>query len=218
VHSVSCPNCGAEQAVSATTVLHPGDRAVEELFAGHLNRVSCLSCGTPFVLDVPILFRDDEDRYLVYFMSLADGRDWRTAEREMRQLTEKLFAEIGDMVEPECRLVTTRGDLIEKIALHARNLDDRLVEYVKYQLMQNPDWQGKLDPVRHRMLYDFSSGDGDKLAFIVFDRETGDAVAGAHLPMDDFRDIEETFEANGQIQEELDRLFPGYYVSVDRLL
>ena len=110
----------------------------------------------------------------------------------------------------------TSNSFIEKIFLHTHQLDDKLVEYVKYQLYGNP--VQRIDPVRSELLYDFSTCDGEKLAFVVVDRESGRAIAGAHIPMAVYEELAAAFLNDGTFQDELDSLFPGYYVSVDRLI
>jgi len=219
VQLVECPHCDVPLEVTPVTVLRPRSEPLRQLFKGELNRVTCGACQTSFVLDVPILYRDDEARFLVYFISAPDPTRWPECERQMRQVTAQAFPPASGVEPPACRLVTDRSALIEKIAVHERGLDDRLIEYVKYQLFNNPNGERRLDPVRHRLLYDFSADpEGENLAFIVFDREHGRAMAGAHIPMDVYREVLETFTASLKMREELQSLFPGYVVSVEKLL
>lgn len=216
---VECPRCQAPQETVVVTVLQPRTAALKELFKGALNRVTCAACGTVFVLDVPLLYRDDAARFLAYLVPTSDSEQWTDGERQMRRVTEQVFSQESGLQPPTCRLVTDRSALIEKIALHERGLDDRIVEYVKYQLFHNPNREHRLDPVRQRLLYDFSADpDGANLAFIVFDRENGRATAGAHIPMDVYREVADTFTTSLKMRDELQALFPGYYVSVERLV
>jgi hypothetical protein len=219
VRVIECPRCQAPQEVVPVTVLQPRSKELKELFKGALNRVTCGACKTVFVLDVPVLYRDDAARFMVYFVPAADSASWADGERQMRQVTEQVFGQESGVLPPTCRLVTDRSALIEKIALHERGLDDRIVEYVKYQLFSNPSRENRPDPVRHRLLYDFSTDpDGAHLAFLIFDRESGRATAGAHIPMDVYREVTEAFTTSLKMRHELQALFPGYYVSVERLL
>jgi hypothetical protein len=219
VRVVECPKCQAPQEVEPVTVLQPGAKALKELFRGALNRVTCSGCGTVFILDVPILYRDDAARFLVYLLTSVDPKNWAEGEKQMQQVTAKVFSQEKGLQPPTCRLVTDRSALIEKIALHERGLDDRIVEYVKYQLFSNPSQENRLDPVRQRLLFDFSADpEGPNLAFIVFDRESGRATAGAHIPTEVYREVAEAFTTSLKMREELEALFPGYYVSVERLL
>jgi len=117
---------------------------------------------------------------------------------------------------PTVRLVFAREDFLEKIALQRQGLDDRLVEYAKFQLFQNTGGAALL-PERHRLLYDFSRSDEEKMQFAVFDRQTHQVSAALHLPQEDYHKMALEFAANEHLQRELERLFPDCLVSVDRL-
>lgn len=212
---VTCPHCGEQQTVETVTVLRPGDAAVQELFEGELNSVTCDSCGTGFLLDTPLVYRDDEARWLIYFIPLDDATQWEQAEKQMATLSESIFD--ADAIDPpECRLTLTRRAFVEKISLLQHRLDDRLVEYIKYQLYRAPD--SSIDPIRGELLYDFSSHESDQLAFVVFDRESGQAIAATHIDYDLYEALAAESAGEEGIGDEMDELFPGYYVSVDRLL
>ncbi len=214
---VECPKCDTPREVLPVTVLRPGDEALAILFAGKLNVVACAHCGASFSLDVPVLFRDDETRHLIYFLPLDNPDKWRDAEKQMGELTGKVFADEPDLDPPTCRLTFRRSDFIEKIAILLRDLDDRVVEYIKYQLLHHPGEGFDLDPVRQRLLFDFSREEDENLAFLVYDRETNQPTARTHLPMDTYREIADMLLGNKSLEQELSQLFPGAYVSVERL-
>ncbi|MBT3375629.1 MAG: hypothetical protein HN742_11935 [Lentisphaerae bacterium] len=213
---VTCPQCSEQQVVETTTVLRPGETAVQELFEGELNCVTCEACETRFFLDIPLLYRDDEVRWLIHFMPLEDATQWEKAEKQMESLSESIF-DSGDAIDlPDCRLTLTRRTFIEKISLLQHRLDDRLVEYIKYQLYRAPD--SEIDPIRNELLYDFSSKDSNRLAFIIFDRESGQAAAATHIDFDLYQELAAESAEDEGLGDALDELFPGYYVNVDRLL
>jgi len=212
---VSCPRCGAAHALCLVTVLRPGEQNLSLFFKGRLNEVACSGCQARFTVETPILFRDDERRYLAYLLPSDEPAAWRDAERQMERLTKSVFG--NDQAQlPCCRLALTRRSFVEKIALHLNRLDDRIVEYLKYQLYQRREQ--RLDPIRSELYYDFTASNSERLAFLVFDREFGKAVAAAHLPMEVYREVAEIFLGEGQAKTDIDGLFPGYYVSVERLV
>ncbi len=216
-HAVHCPRCHALQGIEPVSVLRPGDPALDALLRGSLNQTTCASCGTRFLVNVPLVFRDDAQRHVIYFMPLDDPRAWREAEQQMTHLTRQVFADADDAgAVPEIRLTVTRKAFIEKIELHLHGLDDRLIEYIKFQFYNNPD--NAIDAVRHELLYDFSSAAEENLAFILFDRESGQATAAAHIPHEIHAELAEAMLGDGGLADELRELFPGFYVSVDRLL
>ena len=212
--AVPCPKCGAEQQATAVTVVGPHDKNLDRLFCGELNKMHCRACGAEFLIQVPIVFRDDERRFLIYCLPLDEQGAAEQVEEQMEALTDEVFTEFNSDELPDCRLTLNRRHFIEKIAIHRHRLDDRLIEYIKYQMYQ----QGDIDSVRSELLYDFSSEADDVIPFIVFDRETGNAQAGAHLPKDVYDELAEMFAANEELAGEIEELFPSYNVTVDKLL
>jgi hypothetical protein len=77
--------------------------------------------------------------------------------------------------------------------------------------------EDKLNPSEHRLLIDFSNKDEDKLAFIIYDRETNQPISALHVPKAEFDSLVKEFTENEQLLAELDTLFPSCYVSVERL-
>jgi len=211
-----CPNCGRILSAAPVTVLCPGDAALEDLFRGTLNVVRCPDCDTRVALGVPVVFRDDERRVLIYYLPLKDPSGWREAEDTIQKITESVFGPESEGEPPDVRLVITRRTFIEKIALHQRGLDDRIVEYLKYQLYSRKD--DRVDSETTEILYDFTASDDEKLAFLLFDRKTGEPKAAAHFPMSVYEELAELFASDSDVAADLDRIFPGCYVSVERLL
>lgn len=211
---VPCPSCGSDVAVEVSCIITPGSDELRELFAGALNQNRCPQCGASFVLGTPLVFRDSEQHFIVYYMPIDDRSSWREVEARITDIGNRVFAEIPENARPQCRLTFRRRNFIEKIASHRAGLDDRLLEYVKYQLYNRP--VDPIDQIRSELLFDFSGADDDKLVFLLFDRETGEPTGAAHLPMEVYHELEEAFRGDS-LEEELDHLFPGPYVSVERL-
>jgi hypothetical protein len=208
-----CPNCRLLNQVAPVTRLGPDEPGLQELFAGTLNRIVCAACKTTFRVDVPVLFRDEE-RHTLIFLPAADEAGVpltpEEAETHLAAILRQLPAAAAGRGAPTCRLVLSHRQLVEKIAMLRQNLDDRLVEFVKYQLYLRRERD--LDPVRKELFYDFSAPEADRLAFIVFDRESGKPCAAAHIALDVYRDLASAFLSSDELQAELARLFPGHYV------
>ena len=189
--TVVCPHCGHRMSTQVTTVIrHDDAKALEALFKGTLNRVRCAKCGHDFLVDTTLIYRDDENPFIVYYIDDV-----------------RFTYDAGTVTFP---------DFIEKISLRRLGLDDRLIEYAKHQLFSNLGDE-RLNSSAHRLLVDFSNKDADKLAFIVYDRETNRPISSLHVPMEEFNNLVKEFSVNDQLMNELDTLFPSCYVSVDRL-
>jgi len=212
---IPCPHCQETTEATPLTVLQEGAPELDQLFDGSLNRVTCQACGKSFLFETPLLYRDDEARYLVYFLPRALAGNLDEALKQMDELYHRIFADLAADERPDCRLATQRGHFIEKIALHQFEYDDRLVEYIKYLLFQHNEG---LDPVRHELLFDFGNSDDENLMFIAFSREKGQAEYSLGLTAADYHELAEAFLATPELEAELDKLFRPYHVVVDNLL
>lgn len=125
-------------------------------------------------------------------------------------------AQSEGLARPIVRLVFTRPDFLEKIALHQHGLDDRIVEYAKYQLF-NGGAEG-ITPQRHRLLFDFTQKDSGRLIFLIYDRKAGRPIRILQVPMEEFQNLAAEFQNNLELRQELERCFPGCRVDVDILL
>ncbi|MBR4372033.1 MAG: CpXC domain-containing protein [Victivallales bacterium] len=213
---VTCPHCGHRISTQVTTVIRHDDvKALDALYKGTLNRVRCPKCGHDFLVDTTLIYRDDENPFIVYYVDIPEDADLHTYEREIDVMaTEAAMKENLDR--PTVRLTVSLPDFIEKISLRRLGLDDRLIEYAKHQLFSNLG-EERLSSSAHRLLVDFSNKDANKLAFIVYDRETNRPISSLHVPMEEFNNLVKEFSVNDQLMNELDTLFPSCYVSVDRL-
>ncbi len=211
--TVQCPACGQSVQTEVVYVIQPETPELEQLMGGQLNLANCKACDTAFLMQTPLLYRDDEDCFLAYYMPVEDDEKQQEAVAEINKINSVVF---DDDIQPTCRLTFSQRRFIEKIMIQDHGLDDRVIEYMKYQLFNRPDQ--KIDPVRFEMLYDFSRPEPDVVAFVLFDRETGEASAAAHLPLETYDELVATFLANEPSREELEKLFPGPVIAVDGVL
>jgi hypothetical protein len=211
----ACPKCSATNAFLPVTVLRDKSDELKQLLAGRLNTVLCESCETEFLYETPILYRDDPQRWMVYFLPPVIVERLDDAILQVEELYDTVFDDLADDDRPGCRLATTRNAFIEKIAVHQRGLDDRIIEYVKYQLYQNCD---DLDPIRHELLFDFSSSAGDQFTFLAFDRDTGKPTYSMEFPTADYESLATYFLSSEKMQGELNQMFRRHFVQVDDLI
>ena len=220
--AVKCPKCGLAQPVEPVTVIQPQDAAFAALMRGTLNVHACGGCGVKFHLETTLIFRDAARRAIVVLIPADSAEERLTAEKNLDAVLQRALSLPDGREDAElrhllvCRLTFTRRDMIEKIALLLNGLDDRLVEFVKFQLFRNK--KHDLDPVRQQLLYDFSSPEKQHIAFVVFDRESGKASAALHVPMDAYRELASALVTSDDLKQEIAELFPGHIVTVDLLL
>ena len=213
---LACPHCSEHFEFEPITVLTPDSEHLAELLHGTLNCVDCPQCQATLNVPAQLIYRDHQRPFLAVqpAQSLPPETEAAMALQLDESATEE--AQAAGLQRPVVRLVFTRPDFIEKIALHQQGLDDRLVEYAKYQLF-NGGADG-ITPQRHRLLFDFTQKDAGRLTFIIYDRKTGRPVRVLQVPMTEFNQLVKEFRQNPALQAKLDRCFPGCRVDVDTLL
>ena len=153
--SVDCPRCGKAHPYevwrSVNTVLDPKMRAAVRDLSAFL--FTCPSCGERTYVDYGFLYHQMEDRLMVHY---ADSEE---------RFEEACAAYAGGMVRDMrgdgylVRVVRTLSELLEKLAIFDRGLDDRAVEVYKVFILashqrENPGC-GAVDTLC------FSEGDED---------------------------------------------------------
>tara|TARA_B100000809_G_scaffold89411_1_gene87872 strand:- start:3883 stop:4608 length:726 start_codon:yes stop_codon:yes gene_type:complete len=212
----SCPKCEAETSFAPVTVLtdlQTGD--LKSLFSGSLNTVHCEACETDFLYETPILYRDDAGRWMVYYLPPTIIERLDDAVLQVEKVYDTVFKDFSSEERPGCRLVTKRNALIEKIAIHQRQFDDRIIEYIKYQLYQNCD---NLDTIRHELLFDFGNTTESQLMFLAFDRDTGKPTFSMAFPVEDYESLSTYFLSSEKMEHELGRMFRPHFIQVDDLI
>ena len=214
--TAKCPKCGSEVDVEIVSSLKAGDDNVAALFKGELNHAACPACGVKFAVDTPLTYRDDNDAFIAFLMEEPEGGSCESLETEVDAMATEVFMK-EDLKRPVVRLTFSMPDFLEKIALHQRGFDDRLMEFAKLQLFRTME-EPQLSRSRHRLLFDYSRSNDEDLMFIVYDRDEMKPVNAIQVPMDEFKSLERELMEREDLQAELDAAFPGCHVSADRLL
>lgn len=132
---LTCPYCGRKSTYTMKTLIDTGvdPDAEKKLFQGTLFRYTCPFCHEAQDLSYSCLYHDHARKVLIGY---ADTE--KDAEEMQLQLTGSYHRDELDEVlknwADSCtkRLVTSIGDLQEKVLIFHFNLDDRLIEIAKY--------------------------------------------------------------------------------------
>jgi len=122
----------------------------------------------------------------------------------------EMASELPPELDPEARLVLDRNQFVEKIAAYINNIDDRIMEYIKFIMYRNGDaiWP------TYDLYYDFNSPKPELLEFTMLKRSTGEAEKALSIPME----VYQKFIENEEGEFDPDAIFPGLYVQVESLL
>lgn len=156
---LTCPKCGKEHEFviwdSINTMLDPEMKeAVRNLSAFQFE---CPDCGNTASVDYGFLYHQMEDKTMIYYVQSDED------EQRMYDLfngTGDVDGMVSDMRNDNylIRIVRSRSELLEKLAIFDNNLDDRVVEFLKLIfLAQYQDQTGDDEPI---VLYWVVSEDG----------------------------------------------------------
>ena len=129
---ITCPKCGKEHEFviwdSINTMLDPEMKeAVRNLSAFQFE---CPDCGNTASVDYGFLYHQMEDKIMVYYVQSDED------EHEMYKMfnaTDDYDGMVADMRNNNylIRIVRSRSQLLEKIAIFDNGLDDRVIEILK---------------------------------------------------------------------------------------
>ena len=213
-NSLECPNCGFEVFGEVVTTLRANDQALKQLFDNELNHFICDQCAQEFHMDTPLVYKSEDLDYFIYYNPDMAETGWEKASELMSQALNESLQDLDEMERPECRLTLDRNEFIEKIALHLADLDDKLIEYLKYNIFIK---ESDIDARIHTLLYDFSRSDHQILEFNVIDPLNGQYLHNTQTPIELLDQLQNLLESE-DCPVDLDELFSGLYVQVKRLL
>ncbi len=216
--TLKCPHCGEQFDFEAVTHLSPEDSHEEELLKGTLNCVSCPACQKILNVPVRLIYRDTQKPFLLVQEPKALPDEQAKALALQLDESATTAAMNQGVQRPVVRLVFSRPDFLEKLYLWKRGLDDRVIEFAKYQLFNGGTEEGELSLGRHRLLFDFSQKDESRLVFLVYNRQNGRPIRVLQVPMAEYQALDKEIRDNPQLRVEIDHCFPGCRVDVDELV
>ena len=216
-YRIRCPKCSVEQDVelyeSVNVLTDPQLR--EALLKNRLNAVTCKECGFSFRVDKPVLYADPQRQMLIYWFP-AEEEDYDRDEGRFIDLLKDMAALMPeDMQSLQVSLVFRRTELIEKIFIREADLDERIVEYIKYTMYTNNP--GKLDPADKHLLFNAHDSNEKTLLFVVQDVDTGKLEAMLQYDRQGYEALKEMFSSEAAVIDLLE-LFSGPYISARHTL
>ncbi|MFA6816396.1 MAG: CpXC domain-containing protein [Lentisphaeria bacterium] len=216
IERVKCPNCGEQVAVSLQRVLTPDSRYIDDLFSGTLNCAVCSNCQARFRVACELIYKDIEHGVMIVENERPPAKYLQKAILMVDSMATEA-ARHEEMPRPDVRLVFSRGEFLEKLFLFRDDLDDRLIEYAKYQLFQDSPVEDELSHQKHRLLYDPDHSTEENIQFAILLKTDNKMVSGIQVLRKEFEAMAQEFDMNESLQDELDRIFPSCYVTVDRM-
>ncbi len=216
-YTIQCPQCQAELSVelfdSINVLEAPALR--DELMANQLNAVQCPHCDFSFRVDKQLLYNDPERRVMIYWFPGHEDAYNQNREEFLRMMDALGNALPDDFDPPVVHLVFTRTELVERIYLLEADLNERIVEYIKY-MMYSRNLE-KMDPRRKAILFNAEDSTEDALCFVTQDLETMQLDGMLEFDRTAYEGLLEMFD-DEEKTEHLMSLFPGPHVSARSML
>jgi hypothetical protein len=216
-YPIKCPKCSAEFEVdlydSVNVEMDPSLR--NELIYNRLNKADCPDCDLPFVIDKPLLYNDPVNDFMVYWLPL-DGETIEEGQKRFRDFISNLNKTLPeDIYTPQVHLVFERVELIERIFMLEAELDERIINYMKYMIYtRNPE---KVDPRNKNILFNAQDSTDEMLNFIIQDVQTRKIEGMLEYDRKVYASLDEMFDQDEQTADLLE-LFSGPYVSARQLV
>lgn len=201
---VACPSCGACDPVDVWDRIEAtcNPERAAQLASGQIFIHTCLHCGALVPLDYP-LFYIDRDRRVAAFYPAGEG-DEASLKQAFTQLVIKFrgveLSSLGK-AEFEVRLVPRRHELVEKAAVWNAGLNDKVVEVLKANLLEE---LGRRYPDRGFVDAQFGSlaGDGAErsIEVLLFDEQDTPGV-GIRVPFAAYRTLANDIEVRTQFDK-----------------
>ena len=211
-YEITCPKCEHEQTVGLYESINVAESPEfrEMLLSNQLNLVTCESCGFILRVDKQLLYHDPNEGFMIYQIPLEN----RTCEQVQQYFNENV-KEMNKRLPPEfdapqIHLVFTRIELIELIFLLEEDLDERLVEYIKYTIYTNN--LQKLSPDKKALLFNAQDSTDEALCFVIQNVQSRELEGMLQYSREAYQALEETFDCDENTADLLE-LFPGPYIS-----
>ncbi len=215
-YPIRCPKCSAELEEELYDSINVVDAPAlrDQLMANELNAVECVHCGFKFRVDKRLLY-NDPDRQVMVFWFPGNEAEYRTNKEEFLESMDALNTALPDEFDPPAvHLVFTRTELIERIYLLEADLNERVIEYVKY-MMYSRNLE-KLDPKKKAILFNAEDSTEEALCFVVQDLDSMQLEGMLQFDRSAYEGLLEMFD-NDEKTAHLMELFPGPHVSAREL-
>ncbi|MGN0551141.1 MAG: CpXC domain-containing protein [Acutalibacteraceae bacterium] len=160
LRTINCPNCGGQNKVVVYQSINPSDDATlrRDVLNDSLFVYKCSHCGYTARLEYPVLYNDEKNRFMIYYIPNSDRQ----------HLTDRVLERDNINIAPiKKRLVSGNNSFKEKIILFEAGLDDMAAELTKLALRAAIKRQDHMD-VRDGYFSVYGAG---KIGFTFFTTE-----------------------------------------------
>lgn len=216
-YPIACPRCRHEQEVNLFDAINADREPAlrDALMENRLNAVDCEVCGFSFRVDKPLLYHDPSRRLMIYWIPTPEDQHERGEEAFRESLSGMTALMPTDLPLPEIHLVFNRTELVERIFLREAELNERIIEYIKYMIYaQN---LSRVSPEDKVLLFNAEDSGDQSLCFVVQDVDTRKLESVFEYKRSAYTALCEMFDRDEQTATLLE-LFPGPHINARSLL
>lgn len=146
IFEITCPKCGHKFEKSLPTALFSLGEEKDKLLSGEFGQITCPSCGNVFVLNYRFAYTDEINLFMVV-------NDPAFVDKKARLAFSTGLGLIGadrknELIKHTLRITYDYKALREKIAILELGLDDKIVELMKYFLINSENFAYKPDEIK----------------------------------------------------------------------
>lgn len=175
--TVTCPGCGAVQAFHAwrslNVTLEPETK--QKFLRGDFTRVTCTQCAWSGPVVYPFLYHDMEKQLMIWLW--LDG-----GEPDLNALPPG-----EEMKGYRLRFVATQNELLEKILLFDADLDDRVIECLKFMIHTRAAERNQ--PLAGELYFAFNGKVAEGSDQVVFELVKGSGKEGVTIPIKTYQNL-----------------------------
>ena len=146
VFEITCPKCGHKFEKTLPTAIFSLGEERDKILSGKFASITCPSCANGFLLNYRFAYTDEINRFMVVNDPAFVNKKARLAFSTSLGLIGK--ARKDELVKHKLRLSYDYKSLREKISILEMGLDDKVVELMKYFLINSEDFAYKPEQIK----------------------------------------------------------------------
>lgn len=188
---IKCPYCGHLNDVTVWSSITAEDSQdlKEEILKRKINIMTCSNCQKQALLPNPLLYHDKEKQLMISFRPCGDNSEKMRVFSEIKASSLR-SGELKEFEDYNLRFVYRYDDLMEKILIFDKGLQDKVIEVLKVLiLMQEPEKAKDRTSV-------FGKTENDEMEFLVRDNKE-ERFYTSRVPMSTYDTIKEQLRLSG---------------------
>ena len=204
-----CPNCGVGNDAHIINKIKLFDDSLERLLRGDLNLIVCFSCSQEYHVEVPLYCCIESYKMLIFYQPSFKNLNLTQIDQVSEDLVKNfLINKNPQLSNYEIRITVDRNSFIEKIFLASHSFNDKLFEYLKFQIYRK---EKEYNYPNHQFFYDYTCKDKTIIQFFVFSQTGTKIKTGLQIKMSLYTQLLDKYQGKTL---NLDAFYPKFFIDV----